>query len=605
MLFGMNLEITRETMFMGLGAEMLNNRKFFSQGGAGVACWDIEGGAPLSCADASYDRREGVPLDLLLNTCRVRQYTRCVAIRAGARYAFRVRFAAEGAGELRVAVSLGGARAACAHRASGIRAFEGVLTATCDADSLPFAVEFSAAPRADTSLALLSVSLVPEGAYLGYLREDVVEALASLKPGCLRFPGGCYAEYYRWKQGLLPRDERPVVYEDGIPFLLRQTADNDPQDMNVDDFVSLCRRVGAQPELTVRVSETEAEEAAELVAYCNLGADDPWGRVRAERGYARPHAVRHWYIGNELAFFGRSGERDPIVAATRTVEFARAMKAADPTIELTPSNWGNSGWNARYLAEIVRLGGDALFSLASYHRYLLDVLDGGAKIEVDTVPDPSPDRIGACLKGPTQVVLPLLRAARDELDAAGGAFCGMPIAMDEWNYYWHKPGHPVLALYTAGMLNALIRCAEPLNVRQALYFHPINEGLIDVGPDGAAHTDGGRLWALSREHAGRRALPLSLERLDGADGADGPAVDAAATVSGGEAYMTIVNRDVREEAVVELHGLRAPSGTLLYCGDVLRDGFVPGSLEERPAATDGEVLRLPPASYAAIRLEVV
>ena len=92
-------------------------------------------------------------------------------------------------------------------------------------------------------------------------------------------------------------------------------------------------------------------------------------------------------------------------------------------------------------------------------------------------------------------------------------------------------------------------------------------------------------------------LPLSVE--------GGDAIDAAATVAEDGIFLTIVHRETQKEAVVALPGLRALSGTLLFCEDILHDGFTPRSLKERPLPIENGAIRLPPASFAAVHLEVV
>src|SRR4029453_10168652 len=83
----------------------------------------------------------------------------------------------------------------------------------------------------------------------------------------------------------------------------------------------------------------DAQEAAGWVAYCN----DLDNRDREAHGQAAPVRVRFWQIGNETSYDKNGFDLD--TAARKTVEFAAAMRAADPSIQLI--GWGDSGWAAR------------------------------------------------------------------------------------------------------------------------------------------------------------------------------------------------------------------------------------------------------------------
>jgi len=125
------------------------------------------------------------------------------------------------------------------------------------------------------------------------------------------------------------------------------------------EFVDLCRRVGADPLLVVNfesdgrqfwavspkgeIRSGNAREAAEWVAYCN----DPNDALRRQHGVKDPYGVKLWQIGNETSY--GSDSFDVEVAARKTLDFARAMRKADPTIDII--GWGDSGWAAR-MAEI-------------------------------------------------------------------------------------------------------------------------------------------------------------------------------------------------------------------------------------------------------------
>ena len=150
------------------------------------------------------------------------------------------------------------------------------------------------------SLWLGAASLLP-GDHLRGLRRDVVALLKEMSVPLLRWPGGNFTRDYRWQDGLLPVDLRPpiaITWHETQPF-----ADNlDAHEIGTDDFLALCRELGAEPAITLNLDPqmTPPADAAAWVQYCNGPADSEWGKVRAARGHPEPYRVRYWSLGNEV-----------------------------------------------------------------------------------------------------------------------------------------------------------------------------------------------------------------------------------------------------------------------------------------------------------------
>jgi hypothetical protein len=171
------------------------------------------------------------------------------------------------------------------------------------------------------SVCLDGFSLRPQDAVGGW-RRDAVEALRRIKPPILRFPGGCFASFYNWRDGVGPaidRRPRPSAYWGGL----------ENNDVGVAEMVRLCREIGAEPFYCLNVLTGSPQEAADLAAYCNAGTDHPLGRLRAEHGFAAPFGIRYFELDNET--YRRFGALE---YAHRAVEFAKAVKAVTPDARL-------------------------------------------------------------------------------------------------------------------------------------------------------------------------------------------------------------------------------------------------------------------------------
>ena len=585
-LFGMNLEITRSTFFGGLSAQMVNNRKFFA--GASDAFsrgWTPVGSCALGSENKPVLRLSGAPAGVF-------QASEMLRMRPGIGYCWRARLAGHFLARLTVRIGDSEDTVQCACEGTNYLTVHGRLWASVPAD----VGEIRITATGEGTLTLDSVSVLPDDAVLSGLRSDAIDLLRTLRPHSLRFPGGCYAEFYDWKQGLLPQDERTPIHVEGMDFLLGPTFHQDPQDMNLDDFAALCRLVGAQPQYTMRMTDMAPEDAAALVEYANGDKESRWGAVRTKRGHEAPYGIKRWYVGNEIYPFV-PGMNDPVAAARRTVEIAQAMKRADPTIELVPSNWALSEWNQAFMAEIQRLGGDGLFARASYHQYLLDIMkDYGDALVVERPVDPdSVERIEECLYAPEKRILPRMQAVRRELVDSG--FGRLPVTMDEWNYYWGRRGHPVLALYMAALLHTLIRHGKETGIVEALFFHPVNEGILHVAGGKTTMEDGAKAWQLMRRHGGRQLIPIQSH---------GSSCDVVASAKENSIYITLVNRSMqKEETIIIPHFSQASVSRIEgWVLERTEDCFRPGSMRPCTLKIDGDTITMPPASMAAVWSEL-
>jgi alpha-N-arabinofuranosidase len=201
------------------------------------------------------------------------------------------------------------------HATTGWQPAEAVLTASRNSSCATLALDFEGAG----TLWLDRVYLIGEDAVQGLWRPDVVAALRDLKPGVIRF-GGSATEGFEWDRAIGNWDARspfPTVWG-GL----------EPNFVGIEEFVELCRLVGAEPLICVRWTGKQPADAAAEVEYMNGAPQTHWGGLRARNGHRQPYAVKYWQIGNEVG-----GEQ----YAHSIAAFAHAMRAADPSIKLLSS----------------------------------------------------------------------------------------------------------------------------------------------------------------------------------------------------------------------------------------------------------------------------
>lgn len=192
--------------------------------------------------------------------------------------------------------------------------YEALLRPTATDAHATFTISF----RGPGTLWIDQVSLLPTETVGGW-RRDVAETLKELRPGIIRF-GGSTTEGFDWSATIGNPDKR-------VPFTTCWGG-LEPGNAGLEEFVQLCRWVGAEPLICVRFTGRQPADAAVQVEYFNGPASSPMGKRRAANGHPEPYRVIYWQIGNEL------GDED---YQKGLAEFCRAMKAVDPSIKLLAS----------------------------------------------------------------------------------------------------------------------------------------------------------------------------------------------------------------------------------------------------------------------------
>ncbi len=433
-------------------------------------------------------------------------------------------------------------------------------------------------------------------------REDVVAVTRDLAPTMMRW-GGIFSDFYRWREGVGPRDARPPM----INLLWGGVESNQ---VGTAEFVDFCRRVGADPLICVnfesdgrrqymrvrdRVRTGDAKEAAAWVAYCNAAGN----RERQAHGGAGPLGVRYWQIGNETSYDKNGFDLE--AAARKTVEFATSMRAADPAIQLIA--WGDSGWAGR-MAEIA---GEHVQYLAFHHMFDPDA-PGQPALRGETYRR-DPDAAWTRLMAAWQAADRKIRSVRESLGRRA-----FPLAMTECHFA--IPGRDrgdVLASWAAGVSYARVlhthqRHGDALKIATAADFCGTrwqNNAVIIPTPKGnnrAYLQPVARVMQLYRRHIGSHAL-----KVTGVP--DG--LDVVASRRGQTAYLHVANahRTTSVAAAIRI-GDRAAAGGRVF--EIAGDPSVEVSYlnaadvmktVEKPLAADGR-WQFPPASVSALEVAI-
>lgn len=153
------------------------------------------------------------------------------------------------------------------------------------------------------------------------LRKELIDHMRKIKAPVVRFPGGCFADSYDWRDGVGPADKRPTRtnFWAGVAKNGPAVHKYDPNQVGTNEFVEFCKLVGAEPYLAANVRSLPAQAFVQWVDYCNSPAGTTTlADMRAASGFADPFAVKYWGVGNESWGCGGS-----FTAAEYATEFRR------------------------------------------------------------------------------------------------------------------------------------------------------------------------------------------------------------------------------------------------------------------------------------------
>jgi alpha-N-arabinofuranosidase len=125
------------------------------------------------------------------------------------------------------------------------------------------------------------------------IRNDVVAALKKIKVPVLRWPGGCFADEYHWKDGIGPREKRPAM----INTTWGGVVENNH--FGTHEFMDFCDQIGAAPYICGNVGSGSVQEMMEWAEYMTSNADSPMANLRRANGREQPWKIPYFAVGNE------------------------------------------------------------------------------------------------------------------------------------------------------------------------------------------------------------------------------------------------------------------------------------------------------------------
>jgi len=424
------------------------------------------------------------------------------------------------------------------------------------------------------------------------IRNDVVEALKKIKVPNLRWPGGCFADTYHWKDGIGPRAARPTMVNSWWGGV---TEDNS---FGTHEFLDLCEQLGAEPYITGNVGSGTVQDFAQWVQYVNFDGVSPMSLLRKQNGREEPWHVKFWGVGNEAWGCGGNMTAEHYVDVYRT--FATFI----------PASWGNSRlwriasgaasgdyhWTEVLMRDIPR----GLIEGLALHHYAVDW-----------------NHKSSATKFTEAEYFDTMRRAlqMEELVTRHGAIMDrydpekkIALVVDEWGgWYDVEPGTNGAFLYQQNTMRDAMIAGVTLNifnnhcdrVRMANLAQTVNVLQSVILTDGEKMTVTPTYWVMEMYavHHDAVRLPLDIRSdLYTLDGRSLPAVSASASRDGsGTIHISLVNIDPGHARDVDVDLRGASVGSVR--------GRVLASAHMQDHNTFEDPGRVKPADFSGARLD--
>src|ERR1700691_2117833 len=470
------------------------------------------------------------------------------------------------------------------------------------------------------------------------IRKDLIDEMRKIKAPVVRFPGGCFADSYDWRDGIGPSEKRPrrTNFWEGVESSSAPANHRyDPNEFGTNEFAHFCKLIGSEPYLAANLRSLPAEEFYRWVEYCNSPAGSTTlADSRAAAGFKDPFNVRFWGVGNES--WGCGGN---FTAQEYAVEFRRfttwvprfgqelSFIGSGPNVD----DWA---WTRGFFEEIARKGRRELRGVYGWalHHYAWNLSRGATRDWVQGKGDAlkfdsvdwyellrEGDRMEGLINGHWQVM--------SEEDPEHS----VKLVVDEWGP-WYRPGSEatpgdqleqiptlrdgVFSGMTLDLFNrhpekiAMANCAQLINCLNSLYL--AHEDRFVVTPVG-------HVFSMYAAHQGGQALRtiFSAPTIDyDRDGKSASfwGLKGSASLRDKDLTLTVVNPDVgnARDTQVVIRGAKITSATavVLTNSDIHahntfaeRNLVVPRtqSVESHP---DALTFSFPPASVTKLALRL-
>ena len=396
----------------------------------------------------------------------------------------------------------------------------------------------------------------------GY-RTDVVEALKELKVPVLRWPGGCFADTYHWKDGIGPKEERPSIVN---VFWGGVTEDNS---FGTHEFLDFCELIGTEPYLSINVGTGTVQEARDWVEYVTSNNKSPMTDLRKKNGREEPWKVKFWGIGNEN--WGCGGDMSPAYYADVFRHYSSYIRGDGFQKIICGPSGDDTNWTETILKGIENK--QHLAQGVSMHYYTLPTGDWSAK---GSSTDFGEDQWFSTLRNTMYVEDYIQKHLRvmDKYDPDKK----IKLLVDEWGTWYDKlPGtkdgflqqqNSLRDALVAGVnLNIFNNHADRISMANIAQIVNVLQSVIMTKGAEMVKTPTYHVFKMYQVHQDAELIPVSLHTENYSfNGDEIPALTASASKKDGITHVTITNANPNKSVQLQanfINSYKSVSGKII------------------------------------------
>ena len=402
-----------------------------------------------------------------------------------------------------------------------------------------------------------------EGIYVGEdsdipnrngMRTDVVDALKEIRVPVLRWPGGCFADEYHWKDGIGPKEKRKKMINTHWGGIVEDNS------FGTHEFMELCGQLGCKAYINGNLGSGTVQEMSEWVEYMTFGGTSPMADLRRKNGRGEPWAVDYFGVGNES--WGCGGNMRPEFYGDmyrRYQTFVRSYQPDRPVSKIAcGANADDYNWTEKLLETVFDHGYGYMNGL-SLHYY--------------TVPSGKWGRRGSALEFTEEQYYQTMKAAlkMEELIQTHGAVMDrydpekkIGMIIDEWGTWFQvEPGtNPGFLFQQNTMRDALVagihlnifnkHCSRVKMANLAQMVNVLQAVILTEG-DRMVKTPTWYVFLLFQCHQGGELLESSIETQEtGMEDCRVPNLTESVSMDEeGRIHITLTNASLTDSAMVE------------------------------------------------------
>lgn len=249
-------------------------------------------------------------------------------------------------------------------------------------------------------------------------RKDVIDEVRKLNVPIVRYPGGNFVSGYNWEDGVGPVSERPKRLE-------LAWGVTEPNAFGTNEFLKWCKKADTECMMAVNLGLRGAEEARNLVEYCNHPSGSYYSDLRRKHGVEAPHNIKLWCLGNEMDGDWQIGHKTAYEYGRTAAEAAKVMRWVDPSIELVLCGSANSHMKTfgDWEAQTLDLAYDKV-NYVSLHQYY------------DNKTDDTPSFLAKSME--MDDFIHTVVSVCDYIKGKKHSKHNVNLSFDEWNVWYHS-----------------------------------------------------------------------------------------------------------------------------------------------------------------------